>query len=45
MKYSIIIPCYNEEDNVEKLINLLSSKLGLYDLEWVIVQKIILEIY
>ena len=39
MKYSIIIPCYNEEDNVEKLINLLSSKLGLYDLEWVIVEN------
>ena len=39
MKYSIIIPCYNEEDNVEKLINLLSSKSNLYDIEWIIVEN------
>lgn len=39
MKYSVIIPCYNEEDNVEKLINLLDSKSNLYDIEWVIVEN------
>lgn len=39
MKYSIIIPCYNEEDNIEKLINLLSSKSNLYDIEWIIVEN------
>ena len=39
MKYSVIIPCYNEEDNVEKLINLLSSKSDLYDIEWIIVEN------
>jgi len=39
MKYSIVIPCYNEEDNVEKLINLLSSKSSLYDIEWIIVEN------
>ena len=39
MKYSIIIPCYNEEDNVERLINLLSSKSYLYDIEWIIVEN------
>ena len=39
MKYSIIIPCYNEEDNIEKLINLLSSKSYLYDIEWIIVEN------
>lgn len=39
MKYSIVIPCYNEEDNVEKLINLLSSKSDLYDIEWIIVEN------
>ena len=39
MKYSIIIPCYNEEDNIEKLINLLSSKSNLYDIEGIIVEN------
>ena len=39
MKYSIVIPCYNEEDNVEKLINLLSSKSDLYDIEWIMVEN------
>lgn len=39
MKYSVIIPCYNEEDNVERLIDLLFSKSDLYDIEWIIVEN------
>ena len=39
MKYSVIIPCYNEEENVVKLINLLLSKSNLYDIEWIIVEN------
>lgn len=39
MKYSIIIPCYNEEENIENLINLLLSYKISYDIEWVLVEN------
>ena len=39
MKYSIIVPCYNEEANLDKLIARLSPLQGKYDLEYVLVEN------
>jgi len=39
MKYSIIVPCYNEEANLDKLIARLSPLQGRYDLEYILVEN------
>ncbi len=39
MKYSVIIPCYNEEENVEELISLLDRADRGYELEWILVEN------
>lgn len=39
MKYSIVIPCYNEESNVRGLVQQLKSLPHPYDIEWVLVDN------
>lgn len=39
MKYSIIIPCYNEKDNIDYLINRITPLQKKYDLEYVLVEN------
>lgn len=39
MKYSIIIPCYNEEENVRDLIQLLEKTGNEYDIQWIMVEN------
>lgn len=39
MKYSIIIPCYNEEDNVHNLVQLLVYSGIEYDIQWIMVEN------
>ena len=39
MKYSIIIPCYNEVDNIDNLIKRIISLQNKYDLEYVLVEN------
>lgn len=39
MKYSIIIPCYNEEENVHDLIQLLEHTGNKYDIQWIMVEN------
>lgn len=39
MKFSIIIPCYNEFENIANLINNISSLQNNYDLEYVLVEN------
>ena len=39
MKYSIIIPCYNERDNVDDLISRIKPLQEQYDLEYVLVEN------
>lgn len=39
MKYSIIIPCYNERDNIDMLIKKISPLQKKYDVEYVLVEN------
>lgn len=39
MKYSIIIPCYNEKDNIDNLISRITPLQRKYDLEYVLVEN------
>lgn len=39
MKYSIIIPCYNEKENIDNLINRIRPLQSDYDLEYVLVEN------
>lgn len=39
MKYSIIIPCYNEQDNIDTLIKRISPLQENYDIEYVLVEN------
>ena len=39
MKYSVIIPCYNEEQNVEELTARLEQAGREYDIQWVLVEN------
>ena len=39
MKYSIIIPCYNEGENVSNLISLLEKTGKGYDIQWIMVEN------
>ncbi len=39
MKYSIIIPCYNEETNINDLICRLEQLGGGYDIQWIMVEN------
>ena len=39
MKYSIIIPCYNEIENIDYLINRLQPLQKAYDLEYILVEN------
>lgn len=39
MKYSIIIPCYNERDNIDNLIKRIRPLQAKYDLEYVLVEN------
>ena len=39
MKYSIIIPCYNEEENVHDLIQTLEHSGNKYDIQWIMVEN------
>lgn len=39
MKYSIIIPCYNERDNIDSLIKRISPLQEKYDIEYVLVEN------
>lgn len=39
MKYSIIIPCYNEADNIESLIERITKLQEKYDLEYILVEN------
>lgn len=39
MKYSIIIPCYNERDNIDSLIKRISSLQWKYDIEYIFVEN------
>ena len=39
MKFSIIIPCYNEEDNIDNLISRIRPLQEKYDLEYVLVEN------
>ena len=39
MKYSIVIPCYNEESNIPGLVYQLKSLVHPYNIEWVLVDN------
>ena len=39
MKYSIIIPCYNEADNIDNLIKCIMPLQERYDLEYILVEN------
>ena len=39
MKYSIIIPCYNERDNIDSLIKRISPLQKKYDIEYILVEN------
>ena len=39
MKYSIIIPCYNDEYNIENLISRMKTLQETYDLEYVLLEN------
>ena len=39
MKFSIIIPCYNERENIDKLISRITPLQSQYDLEYVLVEN------
>lgn len=39
MKYSIIIPCYNERDNIDSLIKEISPLQKKYDIEYILVEN------
>lgn len=39
MKYSVIIPCYNEGANIPSLVNLLERSHTPYDIQWVLVEN------
>lgn len=39
LKYSVIIPCYNEENNIQELVHLLEQSGVGYDMEWVMVEN------
>ena len=39
MKYTIIIPCYNERDNIDNLISKIKPLQKKYDLEYVLVEN------
>ena len=39
MKFSIIIPCYNEKDNIDNLIRRIRPLQDEYDLEYVLVEN------
>lgn len=39
MKYSIIIPCYNEADNIDNLISRIRPLQNDYDLEYILVEN------
>lgn len=39
MRYSIIIPCFNEEENIADLVETLNSTGSEYDIEWIMVEN------
>ena len=39
MKYSIIIPCYNEMNNINNLIHRITPLQNIYDLEYILVEN------
>lgn len=39
MRYSIIIPCYNEADNIDNLLNKIRPLQEKYDLEYILVEN------
>ena len=39
MKYSVIIPCYNEGGNVHALVDLLTRLNGQYEIQWIFVEN------
>lgn len=39
MKYSIIIPCYNEEQNIEHLESTITAVAHPFDIEWIFVEN------
>ena len=39
MRYSIIIPCYNEKDNIDHLIKKITPLKKKYDLEYILVEN------
>ena len=39
MKYSVIVPCYNEEENIVPLISTLSKYSGRFDVEFILVEN------
>ena len=39
MKYSIVIPCYNEEENLPKLVSSITEFAKGRDLEFVLVEN------
>lgn len=39
MKYSIILPCYNEEENLEKLVNIIKKFPKKYQAEFILVEN------
>lgn len=39
MKYSVIIPCYNEEGNIRSLVRILNKYSGRYDVEFILVEN------
>ena len=39
MKYPIIIPCYNEADNISNLISKITPLQAKYDLEYILVEN------
>lgn len=39
MKYSIIVPCYNEEDNIYDLVGILEKVVGKRNVEFILVEN------
>lgn len=39
MKYSIVIPCYNEQGNIKKIVNNLQKMKKIYNIEYVLVEN------
>lgn len=39
MKFSIVIPCYNEEENLKKLVSKIEKVAKKYDLEFILVEN------